>query len=93
MVARLRARFPDAEVTVRSHNSDRPPTAMLATGLVDLVITGDYPGHEAELPPDAVACPVVTEPTFVVLPACDPICARLSQRDEIGLDELTATSG
>jgi DNA-binding transcriptional LysR family regulator len=88
MVARLRTRFPDAEITVRSLSSDRSPTAMLEAGLVDLLITGDYPGHEIELPPGTAVCPIVTEPTFAVLAADHPFCADLPEHEVIGPAEL-----
>jgi len=88
VVARLRRRFPDAEITVHSQSCDRAPTAMLAAGLVDLLITGDYPGHEIKLPSDAAACPIVTEPTFAVLAADHRFCAKLPEHGEIGPAEL-----
>ncbi len=83
VITRLREQFPEADITSRSHLGDRPVGEMVAAGLADLAVTGDYPGYEIQPPSEVVAYPVVTEPTFAMLAAGHPLLDRVTESGEL----------
>jgi DNA-binding transcriptional LysR family regulator len=89
VIGRLREQFPEADITSRSHLGDRPVGEMVAAGLADLAVTGDYPGYEIPAPSEVVACPIVTEPTFVMLAAGHPLLDQVTESGELPIASIT----
>lgn len=89
VIGHLREQFPEADITSRSHLGDRPVDEMVAAGLADLAVTGDYPGHEILAPSEVLACPIVTEPTFVMLAAGHPLLDRVTDSGELPIASIT----
>ncbi|HJP74109.1 MAG TPA: LysR substrate-binding domain-containing protein, partial [Pseudonocardiaceae bacterium] len=51
--------------------------------------TGDYPGYEIQPPAEVLACPIVTEPTFVALAAGHPLLDRVTDSGELPIAAIT----
>jgi DNA-binding transcriptional LysR family regulator len=84
MLSRLRAQLPRLRVTVSSVYRSSDIVDLLEQGNLDAAIAVDYPGMELKHS-DAVAHRgIVTEPTFVALPAAH----RLRHRTEVALADL-----
>ncbi|MDH6108411.1 DNA-binding transcriptional LysR family regulator [Kitasatospora sp. MAP12-15] len=84
LVARIRKALPDLALTVSSVYSSAEIVELLEAGELDAAIGTDYPGRELQHS-DAVAHRgIVTEPSFVALPADH----RLAHRIEVSLSEL-----
>ncbi|MCZ1012922.1 LysR family transcriptional regulator [Streptomyces noursei] len=69
MVARLRNRLPDVALTVSSVYPSSEIVRLLEDGAVDAAIAADYPGLELQHSAAVVLRGIVTEPSFVALPA------------------------
>lgn len=84
LVVRIRRALPDLALTVSSVYSSVEIVELLEAGELDAAIGTDYPGRELRHS-DAVAHRgIVTEPSFVALPADH----RLAHRAEVALPEL-----
>ena len=89
IIGHLRKHFPEADITCRSHLGDRPVGEMVAAGLADLAVTGDYPGYEIQPPSEVVAWPVVTEPTFVVVASGHSLLDHVTDSGELPIASIT----
>ncbi|MEU7057023.1 LysR family transcriptional regulator [Streptomyces sp. NPDC046197] len=83
-VARLRNRLPEVSLTVSSVYASSRIVEGLEEGAVDAGIAADYPGAELRHSAAVTHRGIVTEPTFVALPADH----RLRHRTQIPLAEL-----
>ncbi|MEK2472525.1 MULTISPECIES: LysR family transcriptional regulator [Streptomyces] len=84
MVARLRNRLPDVALTVSSVYPSSEIVRLLEDGAVDAAIAADYPGLELQHSAAVVLRGIVTEPSFVALPARH----RLRDSVDVGLADL-----
>ncbi|WP_250402088.1 LysR family transcriptional regulator [Streptomyces cellostaticus] len=83
-MSRLRARLPDLSVAVTSVYASSRIVELLEEGAVDAAIAADYPGRELAHSPAVRHRGIVTEPTFVALPARH----RLRQSAQVQLADL-----
>ncbi|MER6046061.1 LysR family transcriptional regulator [Streptomyces sp. NPDC001793] len=84
MVVRLRSRLPDVALTVSSVYPSSEIVQLLEDGAVDAAIAADYPGLELRHSAAVAHRGIVTEPSFVALPARH----RLRHSMEVGLADL-----
>lgn len=77
LLARFRGAAPDYAVTVTSVYSSAQIVGMLEEGDVDVAIAVDYPGQELRHSPSVAHRGIVTEPSFVALPAGHPLAHRM----------------
>lgn len=84
MLIRLRSRLPDLALTVSSVYSSSEIVELLEQGAVDAAIAADYPGRELRHSAAVAHRGVVTEPSFVALPAGH----RLRHCREVALADL-----
>ncbi|MGW0284526.1 LysR family transcriptional regulator [Streptomyces sp. NPDC003236] len=83
-VSRVRTRLPDLSVAVTSVYASSRIVELLEEGAVDAAIAADYPGRELAHSPAVRHRGIVTEPTFVALPARH----RLRQSAQVQLADL-----
>ncbi|MFF4954907.1 LysR family transcriptional regulator [Streptomyces chattanoogensis] len=84
MLNRLRSRLPDLTLTVSSVYPSSEIVELLENGEVHAAIAADYPGRELRHSADVAHRGIVTEPSFVALPAGH----RLRHRPEVALADL-----
>ncbi|MFF4086726.1 LysR family transcriptional regulator [Streptomyces nigra] len=84
MVSGLRARMPDVSLAVNSVYASSRIVELLEEGAVDAALAADYPGRELRHSDEVAHRGIVTEPTFVALPARHP----LAQRSQVALADL-----
>ncbi|GAA3812226.1 LysR family transcriptional regulator [Streptomyces coacervatus] len=84
MVSRVRARLPDVTLAVSSVYSSSRIVELLEDGAVDAAVAADYPGMELKHADTVTHRGIVTEPTFVALPARH----RLGHRAQVSLADL-----
>ncbi|GHH10288.1 LysR family transcriptional regulator [Streptomyces lanatus] len=84
MVSGLRSRLPDVPLAVSSVYASSRIVELLEEGVVDAAIAADYPGRELEHSDAVIHRGIVTEPTFVALPARHP----LARRTQVALADL-----
>ena len=84
MVSRVRARLPDVTLAVSSVYASSRIVELLEGGEVDAAVAADYPGMELEHADTVTHRGIVTEPTFVALPARH----RLGHRAQVSLADL-----
>ncbi|MFI1165740.1 LysR family transcriptional regulator [Streptomyces sp. NPDC020801] len=84
MVVRVRGRLPDVSLTVSSVYASSRIVELLERGEVDAAIAADYPGMELRHSAAVAHRGIVTEPTFVALPARH----RLRRRPQVALADL-----
>jgi len=84
LVARARKALPGVAVTVSSVYSSAAIVELLENDEVDAAVATDYPGSELSHSAAVVHRGIVTEPTFLALPASH----RLAHRVEVPLAEL-----
>ncbi|MEW1657586.1 MULTISPECIES: LysR family transcriptional regulator [unclassified Streptomyces] len=84
MLIRLRSRLPDFALTVSSVYPSSEIVELLEHGAVDAAIAADYPGRELRHSAAVAHRGVVTEPSFVALPAGH----RLRHCPEVALADL-----
>ncbi|WP_414166542.1 LysR family transcriptional regulator [Streptoverticillium reticulum] len=84
MVMRLRTLLPGLDVTVSSVYASSEIVELLEHGEVDAAIAADYPGRELRHSPAVAHRGIVTEPSFVALPAHH----RLRHCPEVALADL-----
>ncbi|MER7985255.1 LysR family transcriptional regulator [Streptomyces noursei] len=84
MVVRLRSRLPDVALTVSSVYPSSEIVQLLEDGAVDAAIAADYPGLELRHSAAVALRGIVTEPSFVALPARH----RFRHSVEVGLADL-----
>ncbi|MFJ7149256.1 LysR family transcriptional regulator [Streptomyces sp. NPDC100445] len=83
-VSRVRARLPDLSLAVTSVYASSRIVELLEEGAVDAAIAADYPGMELRHSAGVRHRGIVTEPTFVALPARH----RLRQCAQVHLADL-----
>lgn len=88
MVARVRTGSPDLVLTVSSVYESSQIVELLETGALDAAIGVDYPGLELSHSDAVGHRGIVTEPSFVALPADH----RLKHRTEVALADLAGDS-
>ncbi|ACU75975.1 transcriptional regulator, LysR family [Catenulispora acidiphila DSM 44928] len=76
LVTRFRDAAPQCSVTVSSVYSSKEMVGMLEEGLVDIAIGVDYPGQELRHSSIVAHRGIVTEPSFVAVPAGHPLAAH-----------------
>lgn len=86
LLARLRTRLPDVAVTVSSVYASSQIVDLLEHGALDAALGVDYPGMELRHSDALAHRGIVTEPSFVALPAGH----RLGHRSEVVLADLAA---
>ncbi len=84
LVVRLRKALPALALTVSSVYSSTEMVELLEAGELDAGIGTDYPGMELQHSDVVALRAIVTEPSFVALPAYH----RLAHRAEVSLSEL-----
>ncbi|MEY9847019.1 DNA-binding transcriptional LysR family regulator [Streptacidiphilus sp. BW17] len=84
LVARLRSRVPELALQLSSVYASSEIVALLERGELDAGIAADYPGQELRHSDAVRHRGIVTEPSFVALPARH----RLRHRTEIALSDL-----
>ncbi|MGW2566398.1 LysR family transcriptional regulator [Streptomyces sp. NPDC001537] len=84
MVSRVRARLPDVTLAVSSVYASSRIVELLEDGEVDAAVAADYPGMELKHADTVTHRGIVTEPTFVALPARH----RLGHRAQVSLADL-----
>ncbi|MFB6439697.1 LysR family transcriptional regulator [Streptomyces sp. NPDC056411] len=84
MLIRLRSRLPDLALTVSSVYASSEIVELLEHGEVDAAIAADYPGNELRHSAAVAHRGIVTEPSFVALPAGH----RLRRSREVALADL-----
>ncbi|WP_042364830.1 LysR family transcriptional regulator [Streptacidiphilus neutrinimicus] len=84
LVSRLRSRAPDVGLRVSSVYSSADIVGLLEQGELDAAVAADYPGLDLRHSDAVRHRGIVTEPSFVALPARH----RLRHRSEIELAEL-----
>ncbi|WP_194893996.1 LysR family transcriptional regulator [Catenulispora pinisilvae] len=84
LLTRFRDAAPGHSVTVSSVYSSAEIVAMLEEGVVDVAIGVDYPGQELRHSSTVAHRGIVTEPSFVALPAGHPLAGR----QEVSLTDL-----
>jgi DNA-binding transcriptional LysR family regulator len=84
LLARARAVLPDLALLVSSVYSSAQIVDQLEQGGLDVAVAVDYPGQELQHSAALAHRGIVTEPTFVALPADHPAAGRL----EVPLAEL-----
>ncbi|MEU6553505.1 LysR family transcriptional regulator [Streptomyces sp. NPDC046915] len=83
-VSGMRARLPDVPLAVSSVYASSRIVELLEEGAVDAAIAADYPGMELRHSAAVTHRGIVTEPSFVALPADH----RATRRAEVSLAEL-----
>ncbi|MCS0604817.1 LysR family transcriptional regulator [Streptomyces sp. LP11] len=83
-LSRVRARLPELSLAVHSVYASSRIVELLEEGAADLAIAADYPGMELRHSRAVRHRGIVTEPTFVALPARH----RLRQRAQVQLADL-----
>lgn len=84
LLVRFRSAVPDHAVTVTSVYSSAEIVGLLEEGDVDVAIGVDYPGQELRHSSLVAHRGIVTEPSFVAMPAGHPMAHRM----EVGLKDL-----
>ncbi|MGW1953222.1 LysR family transcriptional regulator [Streptomyces sp. NPDC001920] len=84
MMSGVRTRLPDVSLAVSSVYASSRIVELLEEGAADAAIAADYPGRELEHSEAVAHRGIVTEPTFVALPARHP----LGQRAQVALADL-----
>ncbi|WP_035804182.1 LysR family transcriptional regulator, partial [Kitasatospora mediocidica] len=84
LVVRIRRALPQLALTVSSVYSSAQIVELLESGELDAAIGTDYPGLELQHSQAVAHRGIVTEPSFVALPADH----RLADRSEVSLSEL-----
>ncbi|MFG2526410.1 LysR family transcriptional regulator [Streptomyces sp. NPDC048516] len=84
MLSRLRSRLPDVALTLSSVYPSSEIVELLEHGAVDAAIAADYPGRELRHSAAVAHRGIVTEPSFVALPAGH----RLRYCREVALADL-----
>ncbi|QMU77298.1 LysR family transcriptional regulator [Streptacidiphilus sp. PB12-B1b] len=88
MVGRVRAELPELVLTVSSVYASSQIVELLEAGGLDAAIGVDYPGQELRHADSVELRGIVTEPSFVALPAGH----RLKHRTEVALADLAEDS-
>lgn len=73
LVAALKTAFPSVAVGVSSVYATSALVEQLETGMLDVALVSDYPGRELRHSGEIAFRPIVSEPTFVALPAGHPL--------------------